>query len=253
MNRKWTEEDYTILRESWGLMKGGMPALAKKLNRSVNALKVKAHRLKLGPWLDADEYVTLNQLLKLFCGKSWSYSYSRWRKLGVPVRKKRCIDTVWDMVRIDDFWTWAKMHQNEIDFSQFPENSLGAEPEWVKNKRRIDAANARLHTALKTRWSPQEDALLTSMCQRGTTWRELDRAFNRSSNAIRRRIYDLGLPKPERQPIRWTQAEIAEYHRLKNSGYSDDYIARRLNRSSQSVRGLGYNLLKGDDNIGNMG
>lgn len=43
MNRKWTKEDVEYLKEKWGTV--SIPYIAQKLNRSVNAIKLKAGRL----------------------------------------------------------------------------------------------------------------------------------------------------------------------------------------------------------------
>jgi len=42
MNRKWTKEDVEYLKEKWGTV--SIPYIAQKLNRSVNAIKLKAGR-----------------------------------------------------------------------------------------------------------------------------------------------------------------------------------------------------------------
>ena len=59
--RPWTPEDENYLAEKWGY--ASVPAIAKKLNRTENAVVVRAQRLGLGSVLMAGGYVTLNQLL----------------------------------------------------------------------------------------------------------------------------------------------------------------------------------------------
>ena len=70
--RHWTAEEESLLAESWGVC--GIPALAKKLNRSQQAIKIRASRLHLGPLLMGGDYVTLNQLVTAF-NRTGSYSY----------------------------------------------------------------------------------------------------------------------------------------------------------------------------------
>ena len=60
-SRTWKPEEEDYLMEKWGQI--SVPAIAKKLNRTTNAVKVRAQRLGLGAVLMAGEYVTLNQLL----------------------------------------------------------------------------------------------------------------------------------------------------------------------------------------------
>lgn len=72
-SRTWKPEEEDYLMEKWGQI--SVPAIAKKLNRTTNAVKVRAQRLGLGAVLMAGEYVTLNQLLLAVTGGSSSYGY----------------------------------------------------------------------------------------------------------------------------------------------------------------------------------
>ena len=58
----WTREEIEYLSENWGSK--AIPKIAGELDRSVNAVKLKAQKLCLGAWLDAGDYVSLNQLMK---------------------------------------------------------------------------------------------------------------------------------------------------------------------------------------------
>ena len=85
-SRTWTPEEEDYLMEKWGQI--SVPAIAKKLNRTTNAVKVRAQRLGLGAVLMAGEYVTLNQLLLAVNGGSSSYGYKN-EKLGRKSRLAR--------------------------------------------------------------------------------------------------------------------------------------------------------------------
>ena len=73
MPKRWTAEEQEYLKEAWG--RASIPAIAKKLGRTVDAVKVRASKLKLGAVLEAGDYVTLNQLLLTLTDNSQSYSY----------------------------------------------------------------------------------------------------------------------------------------------------------------------------------
>ena len=85
MNRKWTKEDVEYLKEKWGNV--SISSIAKKLNRSVNAVKLKAKRLGLGPMLENGSYVTLNQVAIALTGRNFSSYYKKsWiENRGMPV------------------------------------------------------------------------------------------------------------------------------------------------------------------------
>ena len=88
--RAWTPEDENYLAEKWGY--ASVPAIAKKLNRTENAVIVRAQRLGLGAVLMAGGYVTLNQLLATVTGREHGNTYQRksWvENRGLPVHRKK--------------------------------------------------------------------------------------------------------------------------------------------------------------------
>ena len=163
----------------------------------------------------------------------------RWEEHGLHVHKIRVQRCLWKQVDIEEFWEWAEKNQDILDFSRFDENALGMEPKWVKQKRKIDQRNRTMMTPKKCRWSPQEDALLIALCESGDkTHEDLQRVFQRTSSSIRRRIYDLALPRPlKSQTKKWTQNDMRQLVHMTESGYGHDWIAKTMNRSAQAVRG----------------
>lgn len=238
----WTSEDVDQLRELWG-SRGGIPKIARVMGRSEASIKVRAMRLKLGPYLNGGELVSLLQVAQIIVGfddsGSITYSMRRWEERGLPVHKTRVQRCAWKQVNIEEFWTWAKKNQDILDFSRFEENRLGMEPTWVKKKRKIDQRNRTLTTPKKCRWTPQEDALLTALCESGRhTHEDLQRTFRRTSSSIRRRIYDLSLPRPVKcSTVKWTPNDMRQLVEMVEAGYSHDWVAKTMNRSTQAVRG----------------
>ena len=241
-SKNWTHEDEDLLRELWGCY-GGIPRIARALGRNESAIKIRAVRLKLGPYRNGGELVSLLQVARIIVGiddsGSVAYSMRRWEEHGLPVHKTRVQQCMWKQVAIEEFWTWAEKNQEILDFSRFEENRLGIEPDWVKWKRKIDQRNRTMMTPKKCRWSPQEDALLTVLCESGSkTHEDLQRVFQRTSSSIRRRIYDLALPRPVKcQQKKWTSDDMQQLVHMVESGYGHDWIAETMNRSAQAVRG----------------
>lgn len=64
--KRWTQEQIDYLQENYG--KISIPALAKQLGKTVNAVRVMRERLGLGAFLMNGEYISLNQLLLAVCG-----------------------------------------------------------------------------------------------------------------------------------------------------------------------------------------
>ena len=103
--RRWTPKEEEYLQENWG--KYSIPAIAKKLGKSVNAIKVRANRLALGPVLMGGDYVTLNQLTLAVSGgaKTYSYKMISWvNNRGLPVHTKKVLNNSFRVVYLDEFW-----------------------------------------------------------------------------------------------------------------------------------------------------
>lgn len=59
----WTEEEIELMEDLWGTYT--IPQIAKRLNRSVQAVKVKSTRLGLGRYVNSSQYLTANQVANL--------------------------------------------------------------------------------------------------------------------------------------------------------------------------------------------
>ena len=118
IGRSWSAEEIAYLEEKWGVT--SIPAIANKLNRSINSIKCKAQKLGLGRFYHQGEYVTLHQLI-IAIGQKQNYSYlnERLERDGFPIKYKNMINDKVKVVYIKEFWEWTKINQSKIDFSNF--------------------------------------------------------------------------------------------------------------------------------------
>lgn len=244
-NRPWTPEAEEYLIDKWGTV--SIPSIAKKLGRTVNAVKGRANRLGLGSVLGAGDYVTFNQLMIVLTDNSKSYSYQMksWVKnRGMPVHTKRVDKCTFRVVYLDEFWSWAEKHRSFIDFSKMEPLALGAEPSWVAQQRKIDVisfANQR-----KDPWTQAEDERLRFLLkQHKYTWAEISHAIQRSAGAIQRRCNDLGLKE---RPLRanphnpWSDEDLQLMAEMIRQGCSYTMIGDACGgRSEKAVRGVVFN------------
>ncbi|WP_352420756.1 hypothetical protein [Proteiniborus sp.] len=142
-NRNWSEDDLEYLMDNWGYL--SIPALAKNLNRSANAVELKSRKLKLGPFLEAGEYITLNQLRIELRGTNsgGTYTVNQWINKGIPVKTRKVKNCSFRIIYLQDFWDWAEMNSTLIDFSKLEPLALGKEPKWLENQRRADIEKQR--------------------------------------------------------------------------------------------------------------
>ena len=241
--KNWTEEEKQYLADNWGSV--SLRTIAKNLNRSENAVTVMKVRLGLGAFLDNGEYVSYCQLLQALYGlDSVQGAYRTWRRAnGFPIRKKKVNRCTFKIVYLEEFWEWAEENKHLLDFSKMEENALGAEPDWVKQKRKLDYQNARYYTTEP--WTDADDRKLDRLVREGKyTIDQLADIFHRKEGAIKRRMYDLCIDvKPPRNGNRkWTDEETQLLLFLRQEGYSFEQIGKRLERSASSCRGKAERL-----------
>lgn len=235
--RKWTNEELKYLESSWGNI--SIPSIANKLNRSVNAVNVKAHKIGLGNFIEQGDYITFHQLINtLGLQPSSQYLEQRLVKLNFPFKTKKIISKRIKIVYLDEFWKWCKNNKNKISFANFEKNALGLEPEWVDDKRKADAINPTKRNG-KRLWTKEDEKLLiqlTKSCK--YTYRDLAKRFNRTENAIKRKLYDLKVPYrpvPLNNHIKWTKEENTKMLELYNKGFDTHYIATVLGKTQLSI------------------
>lgn len=241
--RTWTAQEVDYLEESWG--RTTIPRIAKKLNRSVNAVKLKAQRCGLGRHLHAGARLPFRHLLEALGHLGGEgYITQRLIKAGCPVKYQKSVDFRYRVIDIDEFWKWAEQNKRMLDFSKMEINALGKEPDWVKKKRVEDVRNyIRPHNS---QWSKADDDLLRKVLPLYRyTYSDLSKRLNRSEGAIKRRIHDLGIKqRPVRMENRlWTDKETETLLRLWDKGYSYERIADELNRTALQVRGKHERIL----------
>lgn len=243
--RHWTAEEESLLAEIWGVC--GIPALAKKLNRSQQAIKIRASRLHLGPLLMGGDYVTLNQLVTAF-NRTGSYSYKMisWvENRGLPVHNKRVQQNTFRVVYLKEFWTWAEKNRSFLDFSKLEPLAFGEEPAWVAEQRKRDFKACSLQR--KDPWTPAEDAKLRMLLEQYKyTYEQMSDMLRRSPGAIQRRCADLGL---KARPVRinphgpgavWHQEDYDRLAEGIKSGESYMSISKALGKSEKAIRGKVY-------------
>lgn len=235
--KNWTKEEIEILEDKWGTV--SIPQIAKVLNRTVHSIKCKAYKIGLGTFIDSGEYVTFNKFTKAI-GYDGSYGYleKRLLKLEFPIKHKKSIKMNYKVIYLMDFWKWAEQHKQDISFAKFEKGMLGKEPKWVEEKRKADLTNpSKLNHNRK--WTQAEDNLLiekTKSCK--YTYKDLAKDFNRTENAIKRRLYDLAVPYrpvPLNNHIKWTEEENKKMFELHSKDYDTYAIAQILNKTHLSI------------------
>ncbi|HDK7138900.1 TPA: hypothetical protein PTV74_001412 [Clostridium botulinum] len=234
--RDYTKEELIYLEEKWGAK--SVKAIARKLNRSEWAVRMKAYKMGLGdPKLSIDG-ITINQLSKAI-GVHYQSIMRNWvEQYGFPVKNKVLINESITYATQNDFWEWAKDNKNLIDFSRIEENILGKEPQWAKEKRRIDIL-ANNKSRNKRPWTDSEIEKLISLLKTyNFTYADIAERLGRSQSAVKRKIYDLKIPYrpvPKRRGVFWTKDQKVKLKELYDKGYTPTLISKTIGKSEFSI------------------
>lgn len=245
--RPWTEAEDIYLMERWGNV--SIPSIAKALNRTTGAVRLRATSMNMGPMLMGGDYVTLSQLIKTVTGSqdfAYGYKMQSWvERRGLPVHRKKVINCSFRVVYLKEFWRWAEANRSFLDFSRMEPLALGEEPEWVNEQRKKDFGSIPLQR--KNRWTPEDDSrLIMLLKQHRYGYAELSEIMNRSVGSILKRCSDLGLKeRPVRVPSNgstsyWTDEYFAILADGIRAGDSYTAIGRKIGKSEKAVRGKVY-------------
>lgn len=236
----WSKEDEMYLEDSWGVK--SIKTIAKNLGRSENAVIVRAQRLGCGAFLEAGDYITLQQILaELYGARNTSYARKRLiDHYGLPAKTKVVRHCRFLVVNIDDFWEWAEKNKSVLDFSRMEPLCFGEEPEWVKVKRDNDKRHSWDVVPHNTAWTANDDEKLRRMIgKKQYTYPEIAKELRRTEGAVKRRLLDLGISeKPVRLPNKkWTDQEVEMLLDMVDQDFTWAQIGKAIGRSALSVRG----------------
>lgn len=249
--RKWQEEETHFLKDKWGEM--SVARIAKKINRTAGAVRVKAYRIDLRSPLNNFDGVMLSQLAAAFGIKNYEFVIKKkWiDQLHIPYKTKVVLHKqAYRYIGIDDFWKWAEKNKEHIDFSKLEMYSLGKEPAWVSEKRKIDKENSKNKNKNKA-WTKSEENLLKSMLsQYKYTYTDIAKRLGRTEPSVKKRIEVLGLkerPIWNSSSTPWTNEEIKTMIQMKNDGYDPSIISETINRTALAINRKFYRVIESEE------
>lgn len=240
-NSIWTEEEEEYLQRRYG--KTTLKRIAKKLGRSENAIEIKAGRLGISSALEATGELTAAEIAKVFKIDA-HVVVDKWIKdksLKAQYKAIKYKRKFW-RIKIEDFWKWAYVNKEIINFSKLERNILGKEPSWVDLERKKDFKEKpkRQHQF----WNELEDRRLKNMWKSNLNLKEIAERLNRSCSSIRHRSKRLGLVPTRKVNIPWKKEEIGTLINMKEKGALDREIAWELGRSTGNISWKRKELIK---------
>lgn len=169
--RKWTTEEEVYLYQKY--FRQSVTKTAKKLNRTEQAIHNKASRLGLC-------YNYVNAQTIATCFNSDKDVVKRWiEKCDLKHAKMPYKFGYRYYIKVEDFWKWACLHKDEINWSKYELKSLLPEPEWVKEKKKtyqIGNSNKKI--------TDMDIIRVRNMLRRGMTQKQIGLELGRSEYSI---------------------------------------------------------------------
>ncbi len=229
--RRWSEKETDYLIKNYG--KRSVPFIAQKFNRTNLSIIQKAGRLKLGPVYEAQATVTAAELARALGRRTsivlrWIYKNGLKSTLKIAGEKRK-----YQMIKIQDFWEFAKDHPEFMKWELYEKNALLPEPKWLDEE---------IKNYFKTRnknkdkvWSKAEECYLLAYYQKNMQVKEIAKLMGRSADAVWARLKKLKVPKRVIQ-IPWKSIEDETLIEMRKQGKIFKEIAEELGRSTRSVQ-----------------
>lgn len=237
-NKRWNYSDIKFLKENWGEMP--LSNIAKKLKRTINAIKCKSQRIGLKDQKLYMEEISLNQLEKIIYSKGSGQLQYKSKHNQIPFKYRKIVNEKIKVIEMDAFWNWLDKNRHAISLHNTDKYSFGYEPDWVEEKRQADKRAYKYE--MRRSWSAAEDMGLREMLKTYEYgYREISVVLKRTEGAIKRRMLDL---KIKERPLKadnhnpWSKWEIEIVRGLYLKGYKSCIIAEYVNRSAIAINGL---------------
>ena len=187
--KDWSKEELDYIREVWG--EKTVPEIAKKLGRTINAVKIKAQRMGYTGQKWYGEMMSARKVSELL-GVDVHTVCDYWiPKCGLRGKAKRlgASKKTTTIIMFEDLLKWLKTHQELWDSRRVEQFGLGAEYDWLKEKRKEDALKPERKAQ---KWTPEEDQRLIQMFRRGEmTNAEMGAALGRPASGVEHRLLRL--------------------------------------------------------------
>ena len=153
-----------------------LATVARKLNRSENAVFIKQQRLGIGGLRANTDMLTRNTLSRILGIEN--RTVQRWERRGLKsVRKKPYV-----MYRQQDIIRYMRDHPEDWNAARITDDSLFMGYDWYKEKRKNDKPN-------RYNWTAAEVSQMRLLRHKGYSIREIAEAMNRSESSVKYKLY----------------------------------------------------------------
>lgn len=184
--REWTKEEEEKLDYFYG--RKPIKQIAKMLNRkNIPGIQTKISRMGLSASYRHQGHLTLSEFADLlevsdFKVRRWIKDKKMPSKEIVTALKKK-----YTLIEVREFWEWAEVNKEEVNFYRIKPYTLLPEPSWVNEEREKDKREIPLRR--NKFFTPEEDQqILHLYFKENLTQKAIATVMNRSRDSIRNRL-----------------------------------------------------------------
>ena len=176
-DKPWTEKEVAYLEKMY--YKHGTDYIAKKLHRTITSVRKKAANLGYNAYVNDMLYIST--IAKCFsCDVSVIHKWID--KHGLPSKNIQRGEITCRLVKVEDFWIWAKTHQDLVPWFKYEPQSLLPEPSWINDVVKEDYKKRNKH---RKRISVNEVNMIASLRKQGYTYKQIASQMGRTKESIR--------------------------------------------------------------------
>ena len=179
--KKWTKEEEEMLMDNWGKL--SIETIAKRINRTVDAVELKGRRLQLGWQMTAYSTTEVSNILGINYRTVYNYM-----KTGIIEAKR-------DKTKMKRYFSTEKQimkfmreHQDLWDTRKININLYNQKPEWYLEKEKADKEK---NIKSMKRYSDLEIKIVIDRYRRGYAYEEIALEVGRTSSSVYKKIRDM--------------------------------------------------------------
>lgn len=223
-NKHWSKEEIETLETFHGTC--SYSKISQMLGRTENSIQTKVIRLGMGSAIDANEYLTVNELSRAIgrhpnTVRIWVLSLGLKGNLKVLAKSRKFYQ-----IKVKDFWKWAKENKDLMAWDKYEINNLPNEPKWVAEEKKKKTDKSK---NVKTRWNENEEVRLIFLYKQSKSLKEIGEELNRSWRSIDGKLVALGIKRKQGQ-VKWRQEETKILFDMRSKGICYREIAEELGR-----------------------
>lgn len=182
--KRWTEKEDFYLEEKWG--RTSIKKICRILNRTESSVMHRARKKKLGGIYKTGDYYLATDVARILGVNKTTVCY--WIKnKGLKANRVKYISQERLLIEHSDLLKWLEENPKRWTANRLEFYALGLEPEWLKEKRRVDLNKKYAMEG----YTDEEDQRIISLYKMDYKIKDIAEEVGRTEDMIKHRLKKL--------------------------------------------------------------